>query len=214
MERSGSEQDVRNLKSLFDDFGLKPIKVVNNLTSTQMLELLEETSEKDFSKYDCFICVILSHGSKEGIHGTDDEAIQVEALTSKFCHGSCPTLDGKPKVFFIQACRGSQEDLAQVESDSEAIPMSFPQLPTSSDFLICYASSPGYQSYRQPEHGSWFISTVFQVFKDYAATEHLMDLMLRVNHEVASFYSNKGHKQMPSEICMLTKKVFFNVPGQ
>ena len=214
LECSGSEEDVKNLKSLFDNFGLGPIKVVHNLSLTQLLGLLEETSKKDFSMFDCFICVILSHGSKEGIHGTDNEAIQVKALTSKFCHGSCPTLDGKPKVFFIQACHGAQEDLAQRESDSEPVPISNPQLPLSPDLLICFASSPGYQSYRQPEYGSLFISTIVKVFKSYATKEHLMNMMLRVNHEVASYYSNKGHKHIPSEICTLTKKVFFNALGQ
>ena len=211
-DRPGSQEDVRNLEDLFDTFGFKPVKVVKNRTAAQMQELLEETSEKDFARFDCFICVILSHGSKDGVLGIDHGSIPVDSLTSKFCHGACPTLDGKPKVFFIQACRGTQEDINEVESDAIATMMPYPQLPSNADLLICYSSSPGFQSYRQPEYGSWFIATVVRIFKQYAHEEHLMDMMLRVNHEVASFYSNRGQKQMPSEICMLTKKVFFNVP--
>ena len=49
-----------------------------------MLKLLTETAEKDFSKYDCFVFVILSHGSKDGIYGTDDEVINIEAINSLF----------------------------------------------------------------------------------------------------------------------------------
>lgn len=212
VERSGSARDVENLKSLFDDFGLHPVKVVENLTSTQILEQLVETSEKDFSKFDCFICVILSHGSADGIYGVDEQVIQVEALTSKFRRTPCPSLENKPKLFFIQACRGSNKDIAPVESDSEPVPMQCRGLPSDADFLICYASSPGYESYRHPELGSWFIRSLVEVFKQYSPNEHIMDMMLRVNSRVSSYFSHHGHKQMPSEICMLTKKFFFNPP--
>ncbi|KXJ11718.1 caspase-3 [Exaiptasia diaphana] len=212
VERKGSEQDVKNLKSMFDDFGLHPVKVVQDLTSTQIQELLVETSEKDFSKYDCFICIILSHGSSDGIYGVDEGVIQIEALTSKFRRSPCPSLANKPKIFFIQACRGSQQDIAPIESDSEPVPMHYSGLPSDADFLICYASSPGYQSYRNPEKGSWFIRSIVDVFQKYADKEHIMDMMIRVNNRVSAYFSSQGHKQMPSEVCMLTKKFYFKPP--
>ena len=210
VERCGSEMDVKNMSEFFENAGLNPIKECQNQEASQMKTELKNASEKDFSKYDCFICVILSHGSREGILGTDNKAIQVDYITSLFRGSECPTLEGKPKLFFIQACRGGDQDLA-TESDSEPVPFSYPTLPADSDFLICYASSPGLQSYREPE-GSWFITAVSEVFKQYADREHVMDMMLRVNKNVADNYSNQGHKQMPSEVCMLTKKVYFNVP--
>ena len=208
-ERTGSNDDVRNLMSLFDDFNFRH-KVVDNQTGSQMLELLRGTAEKDFSKYDCFVCVILSHGKKDAIYGTDEDAIKIEALTSLFRRNECPSLEGKPKIFLIQACRGSQRDRVPVESDSDPIPLSSSSLPADADFLICFASAPGHQSYRQPLLGSWFISSVVNVFKEYAEREHLMDMMLRVNNCVAEFFSKEGLKQMPCQVCMLRKKVFFD----
>ena len=174
-----------------------------------MLNVLKDTAEKDFSRYDCFVCVILSHGSKEGIYGTDEQVIKPDAITSLFRRDECPSLEGKPKIFLIQACRGNQRDQVSIESDSDPIMFSNPSLPADADFLICYASSPGHQSYRQSSLGSWFISAVFQVFKEYADREHVMDMMLRVNNQVASYFSVEGLKQMPCQVCMLTKKVFF-----
>ena len=208
-ERTGSNDDVRNLISLFDDFNFRH-KVVDNQTGSQMLELLSGTAEKDFSKYDCFVCVILSHGKKDAIYGTDEDVIKIEALTSLFRRNECPSLEGKPKIFLIQACRGSQRDRVPVESDSDPVPLSSSSLPADADFLICFASAPGHQSYRQPLLGSWFISSVVNVFKEYAEREHLMDMMLRVNNRVAEFFSKEGLKQMPCQVCMLRKKVFFD----
>ena len=207
-ERTGSNDDVANLTNLFDDLGFRS-RTCDNLTSSEMLKLLTETAEKDFSRYGCFVCVILSHGSKNGIYGTDEQIIKLEAITSLFRRDECPSLVGKPKIFLIQACRGNRQDRVPVESDSDPIVFSNPSLPADADFLVCFASAPGHESYRQRFCGSWFISAVFNVFKEFAGTEHVMDMMLRVNNQVASYYSNEGHKQMPCQVCMLTKKVFF-----
>ena len=122
VERTGSNDDVRNLKDLFGDFGFRS-RVQDNQAGREMLLLLKETAEKDFSRYDCFVCVILSHGSKDGIYETDEEVINIEAITPLFRRDECPSLEGKPKIFLIQACRGNQRDRVPVESDSD--PMVF-----------------------------------------------------------------------------------------
>jgi len=209
VERTGSCDDVGNLISLFDDFSFRH-RLEHNQSGSQMLQLLRDTAEKDFSKYDCFVCVILSHGTKDEIYGTDETVIKIEAITSFFRRNECPSLEGKPKIFLIQACRGSQRDIVPVESDSDPIPLSSSSLPADADFLICFASAPGHESYRQALLGSWFISSVVDVFKEYAEREHLMDMMLRVNNRVAGFCSRDGLKQMPCQVCMLRKKVFFD----
>ena len=208
VERAGSEGDVKNLTNLFDDFGFRS-RVDRNLTGKEMWRLLTDTAEKDFSRYDCFLCVILSHGSKDGISGTDDEIINIEAITSLFRRDECPSLDGKPKIFLIQACRGNQQDRLLVESDGKPVALPNPSLPADADFLICFSSAPGHQSYRLPLVGSWFISSIFEVFKEHAEREHIMDMMLRVNNQVAGFFSRDGLKQMPCQVSMLTKRVFF-----
>ncbi|PFX29334.1 Caspase-3 [Stylophora pistillata] len=207
--RHGSEQDVKNLLSLFDDFNFKS-RMVENFTQSQMVDILNETAAKDFSRYDCFLCIILSHGLKDGIYGTDEEVIKIEGITSYFRRDACPSLEGKPKIFLIQACRGTQQDRVPIESDSEPVPYASSSLPADTDFLICFASAPGHQSYRQYDLGFWFISTVVAIFKEYAEREHLMDMMLRVNDRVAQFYSKGGLKQIPCQVCLLRRKVYLS----
>ena len=208
VERTGSDDDVKNLTNLFDDFGFRS-RIHCNLTGGEMLRLLTDTAQKDFSRYDCFVCVILSHGSRDGIYGTDDEAINIAVITSLFRRDECPSLEGKPKILLIQACRGNQRDIVPVESDGDPVVFSNPSLPADADFLICFSSAPGHQSYRQPLLGSWFISALFDVFSEHAEKEHIMDMMLRVNNQVAGYFSRDGLKQMPCQVSMLTKRVFF-----
>ena len=188
VERTASNDDVKNLTNLFDDSNFRT-RIYDNLTRSEMLKLLTETAEKDFSKYDCFVCVILSHGSKDGIYGTDDEVINIEAITSLFRRDECSSLEGKPKIFLFQACRGNQRDIVPVESDSDPMVFSNPSLPADADFLICFASAPGHQS-----------DSLLEVFKEHAEREHVMDTMLRVNNQVAGYYSRDGLKQMPCHV--------------
>ena len=57
----------------------------------------------DHSDCDCFGCAILSHG-REGFVYATDRLIPLEALTVPFKGDRCPTLVGKPKLFFLQVC--------------------------------------------------------------------------------------------------------------
>ncbi|XP_015780504.1 PREDICTED: caspase-3-like [Acropora digitifera] len=214
--RSVSDEDVKMLVDLLWDFGFQ-IRESRDLERRNMMNLLKDTSEKDFTKYDCFVCIILSYGPKDRIYGTDDQVITLEAITSLFHRDACPSLQGKPKIFLFQACRGTQRDWVSTESDSDPICYSKPSLPPYADFLICSASAPGHENYWKDSVGLRFIRAVHKVFKKHAYKEHIMDMMLRVYDEVAGYLSIQGLKQMPCEIyCMLTKKVFFqprlNVP--
>lgn len=66
-----------------------------------MLKILKDIVEKDFIKYDCFVCVIFSYGLKDGIYGIDEEVIKIEVITFFFRRDECFSLEGKLKIFFI-----------------------------------------------------------------------------------------------------------------
>ncbi len=52
------------------------------------------------------ILAVLSHGRDGHIYATDGSVIYVESIYEKFNNSRCPLLQGKPKFFIIQACRG------------------------------------------------------------------------------------------------------------
>ena len=85
-----------------------------------LLKLPEDTkrailtnSKVDFSKYSCFMVFIMSHGNKKGIAGTDGEFFKVDTLSSYIA--PCEELKDKPKMFFLQYCRGSNLDIVMDE---------------------------------------------------------------------------------------------------
>ncbi|XP_060115457.1 caspase-9 [Heteronotia binoei] len=165
-----------------------------------------------------------------GIFGTDGMPVAVEKIVSYFNGSHCPLLRGKPKLFFIQACGGEQKDRGfEVDSepsvdqrhgstlDSDANPFQIPagdadqpdavaSLPTSSDILVSYSTFPGFVSWRDKRSGSWYVETLDQILDQYAHSEDLLTMLLRVGNTVSA----KGkYKQMPGSFNFLRKKFFF-----
>lgn len=124
---------------------------------------------------DCFVCCILSHGENEGVCGTDGALISVDEIREPFNGNNCRRLAGKPKLFFIQACRGKRNQQSvhvqadapddgesEMEVDGDDFDIT---IPADTDFLIARSTTDGHLSYRKPEEGAWFIQSLCRNLK-------------------------------------------------
>ena len=213
-DRCGSSVDVQKLTNLFQRFGFE-IRLHENLGHREMSKVLKECSRDDHSKYDCFVCVIMSHGLEGSVYGIDGMPIKTVHVHQAFNPKSCPTLLNKPKLFFFQACQGDQrmaehplpeenvhEQISPVDDVEADSPLS---IPSEADFLISHSTVPGFLSYRDKQKGSWFISTLVENLEKYHQTEDILSILIKVNNEMAT----KPLKQMPMPVATLRKKVFF-----
>jgi len=74
--------------------------------------LLDNERRSDVHRYaNAFVLVLLTHGSKGSIFGTDGKKVLIESITTLFDGNHCPHLQNKPKLFFIQACQGRESPL-------------------------------------------------------------------------------------------------------
>lgn len=139
-----------------------------------MLSVVTELGRRDHSHTDCLVCCILSHGKEASVYGVDGEVVPIKKLTKQFDGTRCPSLAGKPKLFFIQACQGDKEQdgvyiqsdgpgrgrsHSMVQSDAVAIRDS---IPVDADFLLGMATVNFFASYRDKVHGTWYIQTLCQ----------------------------------------------------
>jgi hypothetical protein len=93
------------LHEVFDRLKFK-IDSQDNMRRGDMDRILKKYANKDHTDMDCFVCCILSHGNKDGVVSCDEKCVSIETITSYFRASSCPSLAGKPKLFFFQACKG------------------------------------------------------------------------------------------------------------
>ncbi|XP_077999262.1 caspase-7-like [Glandiceps talaboti] len=221
--RQGSDVDADSLLRSFGRLGFESYRY-DDLSVYEINDLIEKVSLEDHSDCDCLAITVLSHGDEDYVYGTDGP-VSIDALTRFFKGNKCPTLAGKPKLFFIQACRGyNYDDGVEVKNDShkggsDEVDAGRPQrIPIEADFLICYATVNGYYSWRNPTNGSWFVQSICHVMDHCGASMDMLRMMTRVSKMVAYGYeSNTGEelkhmnkkKQIPCIVSMLTKDMYF-----
>ncbi|NXE82104.1 CASP9 protein, partial [Cochlearius cochlearius] len=234
--RVGSNVDREKLEKRFKALRFN-VLTCQDLKAQEMVSELQKLARRDHSALDCCVVVILSHGCQTShiqfpgsVYGTDGKPIPIEKIVNYFNGSNCPSLRGKPKLFFIQACGGDQRDRGvEVACDSpgdeapggslesDATPFRIPagngdepdavaSLPTPSDILVSYSTCPGFVSWREASSGSWYVEMLDGVLEQYAHSEDLLNMLLRV----ADAVSAKGrYKQMPGWFNFLRKKFFF-----
>uniref|UniRef100_A0AC11CNC1 Caspase 6 n=1 Tax=Ovis aries TaxID=9940 RepID=A0AC11CNC1_SHEEP len=178
---------------------------------------------------DCFLCVFLSHGEGNHIYAYDAK-IEIQTLTSLFKGDKCQSLVGKPKIFIIQACRGSQHDVPVIPLDAvdhgtdmlganvtQVDAASVYTLPAGADFLMCYSVAEGYYSHRETVNGSWYIQDLCEMLGKFGSSLEFTELLTLVNRKVSQRRvdfckdpSAIGKKQVPCFASMLTKKLHFS----
>nr|XP_015816931.2 caspase-9-like [Nothobranchius furzeri] len=240
--RRGSNIDCEKLETRFKAINFI-VEVKENLKESQIKQEMSALSKKDHSQYDCCVVIVLSHGTEVrhsglpgAIYGVDGKHVTVHDLTLYLNGQNCPSLQEKPKLFFIQACGGDERDTGfEVSSDeaqpstggvdnqTDAIPTPFSNnflsllceidarasLPTQSDILVSYSTFPGYVSWRDTQAGSWYVETLERILKENAATDDLCSMLVMVNHHVSQNCAKGLYKQMPFSFNLLRKLLYF-----
>ena len=192
--------------------------VFHNITAQQMRDVFEWLCVQDHSLFDSFVCCLFSHGVDGALRGSDWELVGVEELAQSMNGRRCSTLDRKPKMFFIQACRGSFKGKEEVVSGLQpsvnvAMEPAFGlQWGISGDFFFGYSTPPGYSSWRYEELGSRYIMELCQELCTSSISSHLADMHIAVQEVVSRQYKDRAIKAMkmqPTSVSTLTGLVFF-----
>ncbi|KRX52464.1 Glutathione synthetase [Trichinella sp. T9] len=197
--RLGSDIDCKNIYRLLTDLGYDVIKK-HNLTAKGIVETMVKFSlNKEHERCDSAVVVILTHGLEGEIYGSDGGLVSVQKMIQLLDAVNCPALKNKPKLFFLQACRGQRYDSGHDvidsgdaigsanarcklnsldENDAAALRR---KVPTQADILIAYSTTPGFVSWRNSLRGTWFIQAVCEVFSEYAWKEEVLHLFTRMS---------------------------------
>lgn len=221
--RAGTQQDEDALRSVFTQLGFV-VTVKKNLTAEAMRHELKTLGSRDFLDDDALVVCVLSHGEKGCVFGTDEQEVSLRELTQPFTSRQAPTLAGKPKLFFIQACQGSsyqrgsvpcppkprqEEEDRESRLEEDAGRVHGETVPWDADFLLGMATVPECKSFRNTITGSIYIQQLCtQLMRSANSPEmdDILTILTRVNREVSKGnYLN--YKQMPEPKYTLTKKL-------
>ncbi|XP_065096217.1 caspase-8 isoform X2 [Paramisgurnus dabryanus] len=214
--RKGTHKDKESLERVFKKMHFE-ITVHDDLTASEMVEVVKQFAEKDHSQMDIFVCCVLSHGEKGAVFGVDGELVEIRELTQH--PAKCRTLANKPKLFFIQACQGKERHEPMWMADGEeqsteegtfeedAQKVASYSIPIEADLLIGMATVEDYQSYRHTTEGSIYIQELCRQLEDLCPRKQdILSILTKVNSEVST-KTLKGCKQMPEPRYTLRKKL-------
>ncbi|XP_077511089.1 caspase-14-like isoform X2 [Amblyomma americanum] len=226
-------EDVQRMKRLFLALHFDCIVSVN-LTAKEMKDLLTWAAKLDtLQNVDCMVVGLMSHGEEGIIHDINcDDVLLYEEVFQLFNNENCPALQGKPKLFFVQACRGGEmscgtsavdnavantAETCPKSNNSRDGPSSFPgpgRATSWSDMYIMYATIPHYVAFQNELTGSWLMSAVLEVFTENAHDKSLDWLMRQVHEAVMNRACNDGSRQTPCTVQLGWRKKLFFYPGR
>lgn len=213
--RHGSDKDVQSLEKLFEALDFK-VKVERNIGRKRILDILDDISREDHREYDCFVLCLMSHGQDGLFYGADGETVPVESVRDFFNNAKCPSLKGKPKLFFIQACRGRGREKGVVaDAPSAQSPQAAPNFlsrqPSTNDDLTANSSENidrGFNFHLSktiPEHSDILIAN--STMSGYAAFRNPKDGSRFVRCVVEVFQEFAGHEDLLSMLTMVNKRI-------
>ena len=80
-------------------------------------KVIQFASLPGHARAQCCVLCVLSHGENGAIYGTDGKLLPVAELKYHLDARRCPTLKDKPKLIFLEACRGGSTMFAMPPGD-------------------------------------------------------------------------------------------------
>uniref|UniRef100_A0A8D1VC84 CASP8 and FADD-like apoptosis regulator n=1 Tax=Sus scrofa TaxID=9823 RepID=A0A8D1VC84_PIG len=120
----GNDTDV--LRDTFSSLGYE-VQYFLYLKVEQISKILRKVARMpQHQDYDSFVCVLVSRGGSQSVFGVDKtlSGFPLDHIRRMFMADVCPTLLGKPKLFFIQiyvTSEGQLEDSSFLEVDGPSV---------------------------------------------------------------------------------------------
>jgi len=178
--RHGTKVDGENLKETLRCLGYTVHYKYNATFQEMKHSILNMARKTDHTNCNSFVMALMSHGDDGVIYSTDD-CIDIKDFVDLFRGDNCPTLNGKPKIFIFQACRGQNHEIGLLDSTDSTDGVVTeemvngrtvyvdrgvtPTIPAGADFLFCYSVANGFYSHRDTLHGSWYIQDLCKSIK-------------------------------------------------
>ena len=216
--RDGAKDGAAALKKSLEEIGYK-VKVKENLTGDQMKEKLKKAREAIDTADDSFICCISTHGDEDGVYGIDGRSrkrrpangdkhkpVSIEDLSKILEPDVCKKLSRKPKIFFIQACRGGTVSEPTDDPNEEEPPVPpINVVPRGADYYFSYATDPGHLALRKD-----YLKYLSQALKKKLSLDEIvMSVHEGLASRVATVRNGEEHLQIGQVVHTMRGPVYF-----
>lgn len=181
-KRTGAEVDSRNIRKTFFKMGYD-VRIHENLNLIDTMNMVETIRNSEhLQRVDSLIFFFLSHGKDAyNFHTNDMKEINLFLLRSHFTNSKCSYMEGKPKIFFMNYCRGN--NLEKMERDLMS------SIETPDDMVTIHAAAEGTAAWRSAEKGTFFVAILCKMINRYGRSSDLR----QIYHLVRSHMTEKQY---------------------
>ncbi|XP_061512409.1 caspase-1 isoform X2 [Anopheles gambiae] len=192
--RPGSAKDMERIQQVLQHYRCDKLDINENKPEEYVQQKMTEISQKDFTPYSCLIVFIMSHGSvNDTILASDGKWFYFQEDIVDKCTSN-RTLDGKPKLFVLQACRGNDRIVADAR----------PPRSDKVDVIIFQSTYQGYVSLRDIEEGSFFMQSFLRLLHE-KNQQSIININTLLNRE----FKEKKIAQVPTMTVTLRRDLIF-----
>ena len=187
---------------------------LQNVTKPQLVEVMSQITTL-LSYYSCsykrLVFVFAGHGAKNDFLCTQEgeELNLYDELIAMWLPEKCPHLAHIPKIYFIDACRGTKTDKGCTVLSRGGKPISSQmRFPSNGNYLVASATTPGHKSYETEGGGRWLCNVSKMLLK---SDKSILDILTEVNAELIRMHQDHNimYVQQPTLHSTLNEEVYF-----
>jgi len=205
-----ANKDIEAMKKLGEKLNFQVLVHRGFMTYDQTINILKDTKKRVKNigtEQDCFVCLIKSFVAIGGeLLTSDAKSFHLDDYTKHFNAENCVELNGKPKLFFVDASKGIELDervnidnlvcQQQAHCENSGRGVIHIQLAKNKcfnlpDFLFAFSTTDGFKSRSTLENGSLFLQTVYQVFAKYYDRKYVTEMLTYVGYYMAHYLADE-----------------------
>ncbi|KAH3761715.1 caspase 7 [Pelomyxa schiedti] len=204
--RDGAMRDVDALRPALENRNFSVSTSAGALTGEAIRRAIAAASKEDYSQVGCLVLILSSHGGNNVIYGSDDSSVPLEWVSDQFRTSNCRSLDRKPRIILVQACRGNGNTPLADGRTNLAVADGRTNFTVDHCFFIAYATTPTHYAWRTTE-GSPFLQAFVQQLGKEQSLSHMFHL---VNCSVAKTFNSTTTAQCVQIVDTLPYSVEFS----
>lgn len=114
LKRQGTDKDVQRLKKMLSKVCPNSTIIIrNDLKFNDIIDVVDDLNNGyvgDLKNSASLMIFVLTHGDNNGVIMCNNASYDLNDFIQKFLPQKMPDLAAKPKMFFVQACRGEKTD--------------------------------------------------------------------------------------------------------
>lgn len=180
-DRHGTNIDMECFSTTFIKLGYEK-ECYRNCTADVIKDVVHRAMAVNHTTYDSFVLCVSTYVERNHfIFGSDCHTVDVYELVRMI--QLCPTLAGKPKMLFVQACHVQPHDQQVILGDGPTPPIH--QYP-GTDLFIAWAPTRINPAYESPMYGCLFAMALYVILTKRAYDQDLVSMMCGVNNLICS----------------------------